>query len=118
MGEEKEEEVKLSNTQTEAEIIELFNSPIINQCWGNEPDILKSIEKEKYKKYIKVSSTFLEELITFISWTQGFANGTGFDDAVKIMTESLFDLKKEPKYEFQITKIIKHLNLNDPILKQ
>lgn len=112
---EKESNIKTLQTQSQKEIIDIFNAPRINQSWGNEPDLLASVEKDTYKKYMEESAEFMEETLSFIGWTQGFSNGSGFENAVNIIIEAIFELKDTPNYEFQINKIINRLNLPNPI---
>ena len=95
------------------DIIEVFQRPIKNGSWGNEPELLEMIDKDIYKKYILESPDFLQEVMSFISWTKKFTNGSGFEPAVAIIVEAMWELvdDKDEIYSFKIEKILKHLNV-------
>lgn len=109
----KENAFQEERIQSMEDIVNLFQRPLKNGSWGNEPDLLKIIDKEVYKKYIIESSKFLQEVIGFIRWTQGFSGGSGFEKAVEKITEVLIELKDSDNevYSFKIEKILKHLNI-------
>ena len=96
------------------DIIEVLQRPIKNGSWGNEPELLKMINKEVYKAYILESSDFLQEVMSFIRWTQGFSGGSGFEAAVNIIIEGMWELvdDEDEVYSFKIEKILKHLNID------
>lgn len=95
------------------DIIEVFQRPIKNSSWGNEPELLEMIDKEVYKAHILESSDFLQEVMTFIRWTQGFRGGSGFEPAVDIIVEGMWELvdDEDEVYSFKIAKLLKHLNI-------
>ena len=95
------------------DIIEIFQRPIRNSGWSNEPELLEMIDKEIYKKYMLKSPDFLQEVMSFISWTKGFSGGSGFDPAVEKIIKGMWELvdDKDEVYSFKIEKILKHLNI-------
>ncbi|NOQ32252.1 MAG: hypothetical protein GQ570_14140 [Helicobacteraceae bacterium] len=111
--EDQEKLIKEKQTASMEDIVNLFQRPIKNSSWGNEPDLLKMIDSEVYKKYIIESSEFLQEVIGFIRWTQRFSGGSGFEETVEIITKALFEMKDSDNeiYSFKIEKILKHLNI-------
>lgn len=104
---------KANKISSVEDIIELFQRPIKNGSWGNEPELLEMINKETYKAYILKSSDFLQEVMSFIRWTQGFSNGSGFEPAVNIIIEGMWELvdDEDEVYSFKIEKLLKHLNV-------
>lgn len=111
--EEKELTSKQDKITSMESIIELFQRPLKNGSWGNEPELLEMIDKETYKEYILKSRDFVEEVMSFIRWTQGFSGGSGFEPAVDIIVEGMWDLEDDDDevYSFKIAKLLKHLNI-------
>lgn len=95
-------------------ILELMKSPIKNRGWGNEPELLKSVEVDTYKTYILEDAEFLKDIMMFIRWTKGFGNGSGFEEAVDKQVEALRDLalNGNNNTQFKMQKILKHLNIS------
>jgi len=94
-------------------VLELMKSPIKNRGWGNEPELLKSVEADTYKAYILEDAEFLKDIMMFIKWTKGFSNGSGFEEAVDKQIEALRDLalNGNETSKFKMQKILKHLNI-------
>ena len=111
--EEYETTTKEKKIATIENITELFQNPVKNRSWSNEPELLEMIDKEVYKQYMLESPEFLLDVMSFIRWTKGFSNGSGFEKAVDKIIEVMWDLVDDNNdiYSFKIEKLLKHLNI-------
>lgn len=111
--EEYEANTKEKKIESIESITELLQNPVKNSSWSNEPELLEIIDRRVYKQYILESPDFLLELSSFIRWTQGFSNGSGFDKAVNKIVEAMWDLVDDNNdiYSFKIERLLKHLNI-------
>ena len=94
-------------------VLELMKSPIKNRSWGNEPELLKSIEVDTYKEYIMEDAEFLKNVMMFIRWTHGFSGGSGFEEVVQKQIDALRDLalNGDETSQFKAKRLLKHLNI-------
>lgn len=106
---EKDNAKNQSQIKSKEDIINLFNQPIINRSWGNEPDLLASINKTTYKKYIEESPVFFSEAMSFVRWTQGFAGNSGFEEAVDRIIEAFKELSNNPEYNSKVAKVLNYM---------
>lgn len=106
---EKDNAKNQSQIKSKEDIINLFNQPIINRSWGNEPDLLASINKITYKKYIEESPVFFSEAMSFVRWTQGFAGNSGFEEAVERIVEAFKELSNNPEYNSKVAKALNYM---------
>lgn len=106
---QKENSKNQSQIKSKEDIINLFNQPIINRSWGNEPDLLASINKTTYKKYIEESPVFFSEAMSFVRWTQGFAGNSGFEEAVDRIIEAFKELSNNPEYNSKVEKALNYM---------
>lgn len=111
--EEREKKLISLKVKTVDDVIKLIQDPRKNGGWSNEPDILNSIDKDTYKKYIQESPTFFEEVIHFIKWVQGFNNSSSFDNIANKFVEVFKELRNNPDCESKINKVLEYLNIND-----
>ena len=111
--EEYEATTKEKKIETIESITELFQNPVKNKSWSNEPELLEMIDKEVYKQHMLESPTFLLEVISFIRWTKGFSNGSGFEKVVDKILEAMWDLVDDNNdiYSFKVEKLLQHLNI-------
>ncbi len=106
---EKDNSRNQNQVKSKEDIIKLFNQPIINRSWGNEPDLLASINQATYKKYIEESPEFFSEAMSFVRWSQGFVNNSGFEESVNKIIEAFKELNKNPEYTSQVTKALNYM---------
>ena len=106
---EKDNNRNQNQVKSKEDIIKLFNQPIINRSWGNEPDLLASINQATYKKYIEESPEFFSEAMSFVRWSQGFVNNSGFEESVNKIIEAFKELNKNPEYTSQVTKALNYM---------
>ena len=103
-----------SKIKTIDDVIDLMKSPIKNRSWGDEPEILNSLDKSKYIEYLIESPIFFKEAMHFVKWTQSFTNGSSFDEVANKITDAFKELRTSNKdYEFKINKVLKYLNITD-----
>lgn len=106
---EKDNSRNQNQVKSKEDIIKLFNQPIINRSWGNEPDLLASINQATYKRYIEESPEFFSEAMSFVRWSQGFVNNSGFEESVNKIIEAFKELNKNPEYTSQVTKALNYM---------
>ncbi len=111
--EEKEATGKAKKIASLEDIIEIFERPVKNGSWSNEPELLEMIDKEVYKKYMLESAKFVDEISSFIRWTNGFSGGSGFEKAVEKIAEAMWELVDDDNeiYSFKVEKILKRVNI-------
>lgn len=111
--EEKEFGIDSHKVQTAEDIIKVFKEPLIKRGWNKEPELLASINKEVYKKYIEESPDFFMEVIGFVRWTKGFSNGSGFEESVKKIIEAFEELKSIPEYKDKVSKALDFMSMKN-----
>ncbi|MCG3708748.1 hypothetical protein L5F25_07030 [Aliarcobacter butzleri] len=103
-----------SKIKTIDDVIDLIKSPMKNNGWSDEPEILNSIDKSKYIEYLIESPIFFKEAMHFVKWTKSFTNGSSLDEVANKIIDAFKELRTSNKdYEFKINKVLGYLNINE-----
>lgn len=109
-----ENTLKSTQISTKENLLKFMQNPKRNRTWGSELDLLALVDNKTYEKFILEDPTFFREVMSFISWAQGFGGESEYKNAMETMVNVMKDMEKtgDETIRFKMKRTLEYLKID------